>query len=112
MALPKRNRRKVIVSGVVYHWSKGSRGENGRGVATVQHATGVGAKLMIDPKGTIIYDDIPYAIMFALEHGWRPLESGPPFWIGFKSNAISYCSFVLRTATDVPYWKDPNQNVL
>ncbi len=108
MALPKRNREKVKFDGIEYYWSKGSRGDNGRGVATVQHASGVGAKLMIDPFGTITYEVIPHAIEFALKHGWRPLESGPPFWIGYASDAHA-CSFVLRTATDMPYWSDPNR---
>lgn len=112
MSLPKRNRRKVEVRGVMYHWSKGSRGDNGRGVATVQHESGTGSKLMIDPYGAIMYDVIPSAIEFALDNGWDPNEHAPPFWIGYSITPMHPACFVLRSPSDPPFWKDANRDGL
>lgn len=109
MALPKRNRRKICVDGTDYYWVKGSRGDNGRGVAAVQHSSGTGSRLMIDPYGTIMYDMIDGAIRFALEAGWQPLDSGPEFWIGFANTLDDQARFVVRKATDPPYWSDPTR---
>ncbi len=106
MALPSRNRRNATVDGVHYHWVKGSRGDNGRGVVTVQHESGNGSKLMIDPYGRIIDDEVPEGIRFAISHGWNAYESGPPFYIGFADSASIERRFVLRSATDPPYWKE------
>ena len=105
MALPSRNRRNVHIDGVHYHWVKGSRGDNGRGVITVQNANGTGAKLMIDPYGRITDDQVPDGIRFAIAHGWKPDESGPPFYLGF-SDRVYQAHYVLRDATDPPYWKE------
>ena len=76
MTLPKRNRLNTCINGVQYHWVKGSRGDNSRGVVTVQHADGEGAKLMIDSFCQIRDNEVPDAIRFALDAGWRPTESG------------------------------------
>ncbi|MDX1925355.1 MAG: hypothetical protein SFV81_02480 [Pirellulaceae bacterium] len=78
-------------------------------MATVQHADGYGAKLMIDPYGTIIYDVVPYAIEFALDHGWNPLESGEPFWIAYSCLLQPPACFTLRSKNDPPFWKDPRR---
>ena len=83
MSLPKRNRRNAYVDGVHYHWVRGARNDNGRGVAAVQLATGAGARLMIDPYGNLTDDQVPNAIRFAVHAGWRPDKAGAPFWIGF-----------------------------
>jgi hypothetical protein len=112
MALPNRNRRKINIRGIDFHWAKGSRGDNGRGVATVQHASGVGSRLMIDPYGTILYDVISPAVEFALDNGWCPTESGPPFWIGYSHTPIHPACFVVRSPTDLPFWKDPDRERL
>ena len=112
MALPSRNRRNVTVDGIHYHWVKGSRGDNGRGVVTVQHANGTGSKLMIDPYGRIIGDEVPDGIRFAILNGWNPLESGPPFCIGFADRISTESRFVLRCATDPPYWMEFDESSL
>ncbi len=112
MTLPKRNRRNVRVRGTDYHWVKGSRGDNGRGVATVQQASGTGSRLMIDPYGTILGENIRPAIEFALDHGWRSAESGPPFWIGYSFTPLHPACFVLRSPQDPPFWQDPNREHL
>ncbi len=104
MSLPKRNRRNAHIDGVHFHWVKGSRGDNGRGVVTIQLATGTGSKLMVDPYGRITDDEVPDAIRFALATGWLPDESGPPFWIGFADRVQPESRFVVRHATDPPYW--------
>ena len=106
MSLPKRNRRNAQIDGTHFHWVKGSRGDNGRGVVTVQLATGTGSKLMVDPYGRITDDEVPDAIRFALNVGWRPDESGPPFWIGFADRIPPQSRFVVRDATDPPYWTE------
>ncbi len=106
MALPKRNRRNAHVDSVHYHWVKGSRGDNGRGVVTVQHASGAGSRLMIDPYVRITDDEVRDAIRFASSAGWRPDEPGPPFWIGFADDITFPTRFVLRDATDPPYWTE------
>lgn len=106
MTLPKRNRRNTCINGVHYHWVKGSRGDNGRGVVTVQHADGEGSKLMIDSFGQIRDDEVPDAIRFALDSGWRPTESAAPIWIGFMDSENLKMRFVLRNASDPPYWRD------
>ena len=106
MALPKRNRRNTHIGGNHFHWVKGSRGDNGRGVVTVQLAAGSGAKLRIDPYGQIRDDEVPDAIRFALSQGWNPEASGPPMWIGFADHPNPNLRFVLRSASDPPYWKD------
>ena len=105
MTLPKRNRRNIYINGVHYHWVKGSRGDNGRGVVTVQLADGEGAKLKIDPVGQIRDHEVPDAILFALDAGWRPTESGAPIWIGFMDHENLEMRFVLRNASDPPYWR-------
>ena len=107
MTLPKRNRPNTCINGVYYHWVKGSRGDNGRGVVTVQHADGEGSKLMIDPFGQIRDHEVPDAIRFALDTGWRPTQSGDPIWIGFMDSENLEMRFVLRNALDPPYWRDP-----
>ena len=107
MTLPRRNRRNTIIDSVHYHWIKGSRGDNGRGVVTVQHSVCNGAKLMIDPFGQIRDNEIPDAIRFALGNGWRSTEPGPPMWIGFADSENIETRFVLRNAKDPPYWRDP-----
>ena len=107
MTLPRRNRRNTIIDSVHYHWIKGSRGDNGRGVVTVQHSVCNGAKLMIDPCGQIRDNEIPDAIRFALRIGWRSTEPGPPIWIGFTDSEIMETRFVLRNSKDPPYWRDP-----
>lgn len=106
MTLPKRNRRNAYIDGEHYHWVKGSRGDNGRGVVTVQHANGEGVKLMIDPFGQIRDHEVPDAIRFALGAGWIPSEAGPPIWIGFMDSASLDSRFVLRSASDPLYWQD------
>jgi len=106
MALPKRNRRNTYIDGSHFHWVKGSRGDNGRGVVTVQLAAGSGAKLMIDPHGQIRDDEVPDAIRFAIIQGWEPNASGPPMWIGFSDHPDPNARFELRSASDPPYWKD------
>jgi hypothetical protein len=106
MTLPSRNRRTVTIDSTQYHWVKGSRGDNGRGVVTVQLAEGQGAKLMIDPYGFIRDHEVPEAIRFALRMGWQPTESGPPMWIGFLDSENVEARFVLRDAKDPPYWRD------
>lgn len=106
MSLPRRNRRNAHVDGVHYHWVQGSRGDTGRGIVTVQHANGTGSRLMIDPYGRITDDEVPDGIRFAISAGWRPDESGPPFWIGFADRIPPQIRFVLRDATDPPYWTE------
>jgi hypothetical protein len=106
MSLPRRNRRNVTVHDVHFHWVKGSRGDNGRGVVTVQHANGTGSKLMIDPYGRISDNEVPDAIRFAASSGWKPDEPGPPFWVGFADRIPPHCRFVLRDAGDPPYWTE------
>ena len=110
MALPKRNRRNAHVDGTHFHWVKGSRGDNGRGVVTVQDASGTGSKLMIDPYGRITDNEIPDGIRFALSEGWRADEPGPPFWIGFADRIEPEDRFVLRDASDAPYWTEFNSD--
>ena len=112
MALPNRKSRKVQVRGLDFRWAKGSRGDNGRGVATVQHASGQGSRLMIDPFGWLLYDIIPSAIEFALDNDWRPAESGPPFWIGYSDGTLHPACFVLRSPSDPPFWRDPEREQL
>ncbi|MFN7290805.1 MAG: hypothetical protein ACK5YR_05190 [Pirellula sp.] len=112
MTLPKRNRRKVTAAGIDFYWCKGARGDNGRGVASIQHISGKGSMLMIDPFGQIRGDIVPAAIEFAMQHGWKPLESGPPFWIAYTCIAEPTASFVVRSATDGPFWRDPNRKQL
>ena len=112
MALPNRNRRKVKVRGTEFHWVKGSKGDNGRGVATVQHGSGTGSKLMIDPYGSILFDVIPSAIEYALDNGWQPTKSGPPFWIGYSFTPLHPACFVRRSTNDPPFWRDPNREKL
>ena len=107
MTLPRRNRRNTIIDSVHYHWIKGSRGDNGRGVVTVQHSVCNGAKLMIDPFGQIRDNEIPDAIRFALRIGWQSTEPGPPMWIGFADSENMETRFVLRKSKDPPYWRDP-----
>ena len=109
MALPRRNRRTVTVRDCCYHWVKGSRGDNGRGVATVQHSSGCGARLFIDPYGTITYEVIPYAIEFALDNGWNPLASGDPFRIAYSCILEPPACFALRSKNDPPFWSDPRR---
>lgn len=99
MSLPRRNRRNAYIDGVHYHWIKGSRGDNGRGVVTVQHAKGTGSKLVIDPYGRIPDDEVPDGIRFAIAAGWKPNESGPPFCVGFADRLSGRIRFVLRAAT-------------
>ncbi|EMI40865.1 hypothetical protein [Rhodopirellula sp. SWK7] len=106
MSLPRRNRRNVYINDVHYHWVKGSRGDNGRGVVTIQLAAGDGSKLMVDPYGRIRDDEIPDAIRFALSAGWQPSDAGPPFWIGFADHVAPTSCFALRTAKDPPYWTE------
>ncbi|TWU31832.1 hypothetical protein Q31b_58650 [Novipirellula aureliae] len=106
MALPNRNRRNTHIDGNHFHWVKGSRGDNGRGVVTVQLAAGSGAKLMIDPHGQIRDDEVRDAIRFALTRGWEPNNSCPPMWIGFSDQLDPNSRFVLRSASNPPYWKD------
>lgn len=103
MSLPKRNRQKVRFNGIDFHWVKGSRG------VTVQHASGKGARLMIDPFGPVFYDVIPSAIEFALKRDWEPMQSGPPFWIGYRGISDPRYQFVLRKASDPPFWRDPRR---
>ena len=107
MTLPKRNRRNSYIDGVHYHWVKGSSGDNGRGVVTVQHADGKGAKLMIDPFGQIRDHEVPDVIRFALSAGWMPAEKGPAMWVGFMDSEDPKARIVLRNAGDPPYWCDP-----
>lgn len=106
MTLPRRNRRNSKIDDHHFHWVKGTRGDNGRAVVTVQAASGTGAKLMIDPFGQIRDDEVPDAIRFALDSGWIPEESGPPMWIGFEDHPDPQSRFTLRSATDPPYWRD------
>ena len=86
MTLPKRNRRNAHINGVHYHWVKGARGDNGRGVVTVQHADGNGAKLIIDPFGQLRDHEVLDVIRFALAAGWRPTEDGPAMCVGFMDS--------------------------
>ena len=106
MSLPSRNRRNAYVDGVHYHWIKGSRDDNGRGVVAVQHADGTGSKLMIDPYGCITDDEVPDCIRFAIASGWKPNEPSPPFCIGFADRVPGQVRFVLRDAADPPYWTE------
>ncbi|WP_146583119.1 hypothetical protein [Neorhodopirellula pilleata] len=78
-------------------------------MATVQHSAGCGARLMIDPYGTIIYDVVPFAIEFALDHGWNPLESGEPFWIAYSWLLEPPACFILRSKNAPPFWNDPRR---
>ena len=64
---------------------------------------------MIDPYGTIIYDVVPYAIEFALDHGWNPLESGEPFRIAYSSLLQPPACFTIRDKKDPPFWNDPKR---
>ncbi len=107
MTLPKRNRRNTHINGIHYHWVKGACGDNGRGVVTVQHANGNGAKLMIDPFGQIRDHEVPDVIRFAISAGWRPAEEGPGMWVGFMDSEDFNTRFVLRNEGDPPYWCDP-----
>jgi hypothetical protein len=109
MALPKRNRRKISVNDLGFHWVKGARGDNGRSVACVQLDSGTGSKLMIDPFGPIVFDMIPDAIRFAMEHGWLPKCDGPDFWIAYNCTLDEQSQFVLRSPKDPPFWNDPNR---
>lgn len=112
MALPKRNRGTIKVRDCTYHWVKGARGDNGRGVATIQHSTGCGARLMIDPYGTITGEVIPYAIEFALDHGWNPLNSGEPFLIAYSWLLEPPACFALRSKNEPPFWNDPRRKAI
>ena len=109
MTIPKRNRRSISVDGIDYHWTIGTKDEHRRGTATVQHASGSGAKLIIDPIGTLLPGDVECAIRLAIKSGWRPQESGSAFWIGFSDELTGDSRFVLRNASDPPYWSDPNR---
>ncbi len=93
MSLPKRNRRKVEVRGDLYHWSKGSRGDNGRGVATVQHESGTGSRLMIDPYGAILYDAIPSAIEFRVRQWLESKRARSAILDWLLNNTIASCVF-------------------
>ena len=106
MALPKRNRRSIIVDEVVYHVSFGMKYDRRRCTATVQHGAGTGAKLIIDPVGEFLPSVTAEAIKFAVLNGWNPETSGPEFWIGYNSNSEHSTKFCLRSATDPPYWKE------
>ena len=110
MTLPKRNRRNAHINGEHYHWVKGARGDNGRGVVTVQHAEGNGAKLIIDPFGQLRDHEVPDVIRFALAAGWRPTEDGPAMWVGFMDSEDPNTRFVLRKTADPPYWRDPTRD--
>jgi hypothetical protein len=82
--------------------------ERRRGTATVQHASGCGARLIIDPIGILLPDDVGNAIRFAIELGWKPSESGPDAWIGFCDEHLEKEKrFVARAASDPPYWSVP-----
>ncbi len=109
MTLPKKNRRDLSVDGVDFHWTIGSRDDHRRGTATVQHASGTGAKLIIDPLGAVRPDDVAGAIRFAVSHGWNPTDAGPNFWIGFDDSRASADRFVLRKESDEPFWKTAHE---
>ena len=108
VTLPKRNRRDIVVDDVAYHWTIGTKDDHRRGTATVQHAPGRGARLIIDVVGTLLPADVANAIRFAIELGWKPAESGQEVWIGFCDEySETDKRFVARTASDPPYWSVP-----
>ena len=109
MTLPQKNRRQINVDGVEFHWTIGTRNDHRRGTATVQHASGSGARLIIDPVGILRSDDVAGGIRFAISHGWDPIASGPNFWVGFDDGCASLDRFVLRNESDEPYWKSAHK---
>ena len=105
MTLPKKNRREISVDSVDFHWTIGGRIDHRRGTATVQHASGSGAKLIIDPIGVLRPNDVAASIRFAITNAWQPASSGPDFWIGFDEECAPQDQFVLLKESDEPYWK-------
>lgn len=108
MTLPKKNRRDLTVDSVDFHWTIGSRADHRRGTATVQHASGTGAKLILDPVGVVQPSDVVDCIRFATANGWHPTSSGPDFWIGFDDGREQN-RFVVLKESDDPYWKIANE---
>jgi len=103
MALPKRNRRVIVVDGVRYHWTRGRTPENMW--VTAQLANGRGSLLRIDLYGVPTPAEITEAIRFAIAHGWLPMERHEVFYLGFTKQRDSE-RFVLRSAVSPDFWRE------
>ena len=103
MTLPKYKRRRIVVDGVSYHWTRGRAPANMW--ITVQHGSGRGPQLRIDLFGVPLPRDIAEGIRFALANGWSPIEGEIPMFLGFSDQRESN-RFVLRSANSPDYWKE------
>lgn len=111
MTLPKKGRRKICVDGAEYHWIVGTRFEHRRGTATVQLATGIGARLIVDTNGNLLPSHIENAIRFALANDWNPNANGNELIIGCgpDDNPPTY---VVMPNLDTRYWQIANRSNL
>lgn len=105
MAIPKRNRRSIVVDGDTYNWTRGRPKRADQGWATVQHADGLGSILRIDLYGIPTPADIAEGIRFAIANGWRPTKSDGAFHLGFTDQRETD-RFVLRSASSPDFWRE------
>jgi hypothetical protein len=105
MAIPKRNRRVIVVDGDTYHWTRGHSKRADQGWVTIQHADGRGSLLRIDLFGVPTPADIAEGIRFAIAHGWRPTMSDEAFHLGFTDQRSTE-RFVVRSATSPDFWRE------
>jgi hypothetical protein len=84
MTLPRKGRRSITVDGDVYHWVV--RFERS-GHVVIQHSTGQGPCLIVEPLDVMEPRHIADAVRFAIGKGWMPQGPQPNFWMGFNNDA-------------------------
>ena len=105
MAIPKRNRRVIVVDGNTYHWTRGHSKRADQGWVTIQHADGRGSLLRIDLFGVPTPTDIAEGIRFAIANGWCPTMSAEAFHLGFTDQRSTE-RFVVRSANSPDFWRE------
>lgn len=81
MTLPKNNRREITVDNRLYHWTPGRNWDHGNIV--IQHSSGVGARIIIDPIGIMRPVAVAEAIRFALANGWSTDDGIADIHLGY-----------------------------
>jgi hypothetical protein len=103
MSLPSKNRRKIVVDGLMFYWVfDPSRLQGNDAYITVQEASGVGRKLFLRWVGLALPRFVREAILFAINNGWSPHGSSD-MEIGCDSYA-NPTQFYLKPEGSDQYW--------
>lgn len=81
MTLPKKGRRSIHVDGDDFHWVVQF---DRSGHVIIQHASGRGSCVVIEPLDIMQPSHVAAALRFAIASGWSPGDSGANVWLGFQ----------------------------